>query len=171
MKTVAYLRSSSDLQENSIDTQKYYADECAQKGNLRITTYYKDESVSARKTQISERPDLSKLISEIESGVIENLIVYKRDRLARNVHQYLQAYEIIRTNGVNVYFSAPNEIPLQFSPAGEFFEVIMAGFNEREGNTIAERIRETKYSMAKKGLIPSGRPTFGYKASEKEKGK
>lgn len=123
---------------------------------------YLDDAVSARKTEIKERPHLSRLINDIESGLVSTVYVYKRDRLARNVVQSMELFELFRSKQITVVFTADNEIPIQYSPAGEFFELIIAGFNQREANQIVQRIKETKYTMTKQGKHAQGRVAYGY---------
>lgn len=123
---------------------------------------YLDEAVSARKTEIHERPELSRLTQDIESGLVSTVYVYKRDRLARNVVQSMEIFELFRSKQITVVFTADNEIAIQYSPAGEFFELIIAGFNQREANQIIQRIKETKYTMTKQGKHAQGRIAYGY---------
>lgn len=162
MRTVLYARSSIKSQEHSIDMQKALALEKVKAKGFLFDDLYLDEAVSARKTEIHERPELNRLLKDIEKGLITTLYVYKRDRLARNVVQSMELYEMFRTHKVNVIFTADNEIPIQYSPAGEFFELIIAGFNEREANQIVQRIKETKYTMTKQGKHAQGRIAYGY---------
>lgn len=162
MKTVLYARSSIKTQEHSIDMQKALALEKVKAKGFLFDDLYLDEAVSARKTEIHERPHLSRLIHDIKSGLVSTVYVYKRDRLARNVVQSMEVFELFRSKQITVVFTADNEIPIQYSPAGEFFELIIAGFNQREANQIVQRIKETKYTMTKQGKHAQGRVAYGY---------
>ncbi|MEK4206436.1 recombinase family protein [Paenibacillus sp. FSL R10-2788] len=168
MKTVLYARSSIKSQEHSIDMQKALALEKVKAKGLLFDDLYLDEAVSARKTEIHERPELSRLVHDIENDLVSTLYVYKRDRLARNVVQSMELFELLRSKQIKVVFTADNEIPIQYSPAGEFFELIIAGFNQREANQIVQRIKETKYTMTKQGKHAQGRVAYGY-VVDKEK--
>ena len=162
MKTVLYARSSIKTQEHSIDMQKALALEKVKTKGFLFDDLYLDESVSARKTEIHERPELIRLVQDIKNGLVSTLYVYKRDRLARNVEQSMKLFELFRSKQITVIFTADNEIPIQYSPSGEFFELIIAGFNQREANQIVQRIKETKYSMTKQGKHAQGRVAYGY---------
>lgn len=162
MKTVLYARSSIKTQEHSIDMQKALALEKAKTKGILFDDLYLDEAVSARKTGIHERPQLSRLIHDIGNGLVTTVYVYKRDRLARNVVQSMEIFELFRLKQITVVFTADNEIPIQYSPAGEFFELIIAGFNQREANQIIQRIKETKYTMTKQGKHAQGPIAYGY---------
>ncbi|OZQ62775.1 hypothetical protein CA600_21160 [Paenibacillus sp. VTT E-133280] len=162
MRTVLYCRSSIDSQENSISMQRTISEAVAAQRSLLIDEEYIDTAVSARINEISDRPNLARLLTDIKRGNVKTLIAYKRDRLARNVGQHLEIYELLKKYNVQVIFSASNELPLQYSPAGEFFELVIAGFNEREVNQIALRIRDTKLALFSDGKNHGGRLTFGY---------
>lgn len=162
MKTVLYCRSSIDSQENSISMQRTISEAVAAQRSLLIDEEYIDTAVSARINKISDRHNLARLLDDIKRGNVKTLIAYKRDRLARNVEQHLEIYEILKKYNVQVIFSASNELPLQYSPAGEFFELVIAGFNEREVNQIALRIRDTKLALFSDGKNHGGRLPFGY---------
>jgi site-specific DNA recombinase len=149
--------------------QKALALEKVKAKGILFDDVYLDEAVSARKTEIHERPELNRLVQDIEKGLISTLYVYKRDRLARNVVQSMELFELLRTHKVTVIFTADNEIPIQYSPAGEFFELIIAGFNQREANQIVQRIKETKYTMTKQGKHAQGRIAYGYLVDKDKK--
>ncbi|QAY65032.1 recombinase family protein [Paenibacillus protaetiae] len=169
MRTVLYARSSISTQEHSIDMQKALAlEKITQKGEL-FDDMYLDEAVSARKTEMKERLELNRLMYDIKRGLISTVYVYKRDRLARNVIQAMELFELFQSHQINVVFTADNEIPVQYSPAGEFFELIIAGFNQREANQIVQRIKETKYTMTKEGKHSSGPIPYGYKVGKDKK--
>lgn len=169
MKTVLYARSSISTQEHSIDMQKALAlEKIKSKGEL-FDDLYLDEAVSARKTELKERPELNRLMYDINRGLVTTVYVYKRDRLARNVIQAMELFELFRSHHVKVIFTADNEIPIQYSPAGEFFELIIAGFNQREANQIVQRIKETKYTMTRQGKHASGRIAYGYSIDQDKK--
>ncbi|UZJ80551.1 recombinase family protein [Fictibacillus sp. KU28468] len=163
MTTVAYYRSSTDMQENSVDTQRHQAEMCAAKNSLVIDKEYIDKGVSARKVPLHQRKSMNELLYDIKKGKIKNLIVYKRDRLARNVEESMNIFNEIKANGVKIYYAASNEFEMRCDPVGEFYELIMAAYSEREGETIIKRIMETKQALVKEGLIPNGRPCIGYK--------
>jgi site-specific DNA recombinase len=168
MTVAAYYRSSLDKkkQVHSIDLQKGIVQEQASKNLIVIDEEYVDEGVSAKKNDIQDRPALSRLLKNIREGKVTSLFVYKRDRLARNVTQYLEIYELFKEKNLQVHFCAANEISLQFSPAGEFFELVMAGFNQREAEQIVQRITETKASLTRAGKHSSGSPPYGYTTDE-----
>ncbi|EKN63045.1 recombinase family protein [Schinkia azotoformans] len=161
MKTVAYYRRSTNIQENSIEMQRQMARNLSYQKALLIDEEYVDDAVSSRKKTIKERQALQRLLIEIEKEKIQTLFVYKRDRLARNALEYLEIYHLLREKKINVIFTAENEVPIQYSPAGELIELLMAGVIQREGEQIVERIQETIKANFQRGITPGNLP-YGY---------
>lgn len=162
MNTAAYYRSSTKIQENSIEMQRQTVFNSSIKNAIPVDQEYIDESVSARKLPIEQRRGISKLLKDIESGKVHCLYVYKRDRLARKAIEYMKIYHLLKSREILVIFTADNEPPIQYSPIGELFELMMAGIIEREGDQIVERIKETIKAKFEKGKNP-GKLPYGYK--------
>ena len=161
MRTVAYYRRSTNLQENSIGMQRHRARMLSYEKALLIDEEFVDDAVSGRKKSIKERPALKRLLIEIEKGSVQNLLVYKRDRLARNAMEYLEILQLLKLKNINVLFTADNEFPIQYSPVGDIVELLMAGIIQREGEQIVERIQEAIKANFQNGTSPGNLP-YGY---------
>ncbi|MGK8685800.1 recombinase family protein [Bacillus cereus] len=168
MKTVAYYRSSIDSQENSIEMQQNSVLTRSIDMTLIIDEEYIDEAVSARKVGLKKRPALQKLLRDINNNDVGTLFLFKRDRLARNVMEYYEIYQILRNKKINVILTAPNEPPVYYTPIGEYLELIMAGMAQREGEQIIERLKQTLKSNFQSGKNP-GRLPYGYKWNKETK--
>lgn len=160
-KTVVYYRRSTNIQEHSISMQEHKAFQKARELKLIIDDAFLDDAVSGRKTQIDQRQELNKLLEQVKQGKIETLLVYKRDRLAREVMQYLEIYETLKRHNVKVIFTADNEPPMMDGPAGKLFELLLGAMIQREGEQIVERIKESIIAGFKSGKNPGTLP-FGY---------
>ncbi|MBG9687416.1 recombinase family protein [Bacillus mycoides] len=168
MKTVAYYRSSIDLQENSIEMQQNSVLTRSIDMTLIIDEEYIDEAISARKVSFKKRPALQKLLRDIKNNNVGTLFLFKRDRLARNVMEYYEIYQILRNKNINVVLTAPNEPPMYYTPIGEYLELIMAGMAQREGEQIIERLKQTLKTNFQNGKNP-GRLPYGYKWNKETK--
>ncbi len=168
LKTVAYYRSSIDSQENSIGMQQNSVLTCSIDMALIIDEEYIDEAVSARKVSLKKRPALQKLLQDINNNDVGTLFLFKRDRLARNVMEYYEIYQILRNKKINVILTAPNEPPVYYTPIGEYLELIMAGMAQREGEQIIERLKQTLKSNFQSGKNP-GRLPYGFKWNKETK--
>jgi site-specific DNA recombinase len=161
-KTVAYYRSSTDLQENSIPMQQDQVRKFCLKEVMSVQDEYEDKGVSARKNTVFNRPEMNRLIRDIRANQIGTVLVYKRDRLARNAVEYMEFYRLCRKHNVEIRFTADNEFPVFYTPLGEFIELIMAGMVEHEANQIAERIRATQIANFRQKRRVGNLP-YGYK--------
>lgn len=168
MRSVAYYRRSTIIQQHSIEMQRQMAINSSIKHMTLIDEEYIDDAISGRKTEICERPAMRKLLQDIKNEKVEKLFVYKRDRLARDAMQYLEIYQLLKEKEVEVIFTADNEFPLQYSPAGELVELLMAGIIQREGEQIVERISETIKANFQRGKFAGNLP-FGYSYNRQTK--
>ncbi|RNA68546.1 recombinase family protein [Alteribacter keqinensis] len=150
-KTALYVRQSleKDKQKMSIDMQKSVCIEWADKNGYQISKVYQDYNVSGLKTKIEDRNGLSELLRDIEGGFVENVIVYKRDRLARDVQQYLEIYERFKDEKVHIHFTADNEPPLFQGPVGELLELVISGVAQYEGENINKKLIDSRIAKVK----------------------
>ncbi|KRF18647.1 recombinase family protein [Paenibacillus sp. Soil787] len=162
--TVAYYRSSSELQEDSVGTQQFYAMQYCSNNMLLIDDEFTDEFVSAKLVPLKKR-NFHKVIEGINKGDIKTLIIYKRDRLARDVVEYMEIYSVLRRHNVQVHFTASHEAPMRFDEMGEFYELIMAGLCQHEGDQIKLRISEARAATFQKGKHKGNLP-YGYVINE-----
>ena len=160
-RTVAYYRSSTTLQENSIVMQRSKVVHYSVQKKLPIHEEYKDEYVSSRKITLLDRPSMARLIQDIKEETIERILVYKRDRLARNLNEHLELYKLFKEYNIEVCFASENEIAMTYTAIGEYLECILGAMNEHEGKQIAERIMETRIANFIAGKS-SGNVPFGY---------
>jgi site-specific DNA recombinase len=167
MRTVAYYRSSTSLQEGSVTTQRQQIREYALKNHILIDEEYEDEFVSARKNSMKERPGLQRMLTDIRKGLISHILVYKRDRLARKLEEHIELYQLFKKHNVQVTFVAENEPSMRFDVMGELFELFIGVMNQREGQQINERLRDTKIANFKSGKS-IGRLPYGYKTDSKK---
>lgn len=160
-KTVSYMRNSTDLQKNSVDMQQQYILQASIREVLPIDEEYIDKDVSARKLSIKKRPMLQKMLNEIESDKVGTLLVYKRDRLARKVTEWIEIYRLLRKKNVKVVFAAENEFPIHYSEMGEINELHFGAMIEQEGERIVERLIATRITNFLAGKN-AGQLPFGY---------
>ncbi|MDQ0481528.1 recombinase family protein [Guptibacillus hwajinpoensis] len=169
-KTVVYYRNSNEeLQENSIAVQKSKALEYSIKHILPIDNdgVYEDRGTSAIKNKLEDRAQMSRLLEDVKQGKIENLLVYKRDRLARTSVEYMEIYRALKDNQVKIHFTADSEYPIVNSNFGDFIELILSGLIEHEIKQQKARISEAKRSKFEDGSYIGSLP-YGYILDRKE---
>lgn len=135
--TASYARTSGNSQSEEMQIAAAHA-YFRRNG---ITEYLEliDHGITATKNSISQRPELSKLLDLIKSGKIKQLVVYSRDRLARNSYEYVQLIDIFYEYKVDVVFTATNSFPFSFD---RVIEMLLAVFSTYEGSMIKTRISD-----------------------------
>ncbi|WP_026693841.1 recombinase family protein [Peribacillus kribbensis] len=167
-KTVIYIRQSleKDKQKYSLEVQKSTCLTTAKRNNWMVDSIYNEGFLSARKTPLYDRPWLKRLLEDVKAGMIARIIVYKRDRLARNVEQYLEIIQILQDHQVQLCFSADNEPPLFHGPVGELVETLLAGLAQHEAENIVKRLITSRKDLVLKGKRAGGKPPFGYQVNK-----
>ncbi|NOU73452.1 hypothetical protein GC098_18840 [Paenibacillus sp. LMG 31458] len=162
MLTVAYYRNSidEDKQKTSLDTQQNLAYETAKNSRLVIDREYADPKTSARKTEISQRVQFFALLDEIKRGNVKNLLVMRRDRLARNYGQHMAIYRIFKNHNLNVIFTSA-ELPMNYSASGELVESMLGAANQNEAIKIVSGLSQGRMTVANQDKNPGGRYPYG----------
>ena len=144
-----YARVSTQEQANNysiseqIDRLKKYCD------SLGWTIYrqYIDPGYSGAST---DRPGLTALITDIKTGKLQKVVVYKLDRLSRSQLDTLYLIEKVFL-GNNVDFVSMSENFDTASPFGKAMIGILAVFAQLEREQIKERLMMGKVARAKSG--------------------
>lgn len=91
--------------------------------------------VQEKRSAVRDRPVLDKLLSALTAGDV--LVVYKLDRLARSVSQFVKVFENLRSRGIE--FRSLTESIETASPHGRMFLHMLSAFAEFERELIRER--------------------------------
>jgi site-specific DNA recombinase len=133
---VVYTRvssSSQDLREQRDAAKKVLK---ARNINEDEVLYLEDFNVSATKNDANNRPAYKKLLKLIKEGRVALVIIYARDRVQRDFYEASEFNELINTYGVDVIYTASNEIPFIKNSSIENFYGI---FSQQEGKNIGRR--------------------------------
>lgn len=161
-----YARVSTEEQATegfSIQAQIEDIEAYAKRNNMEIVGRYIDEGVSGK--SISGRPEMKRLLKDIESKNFSKVIVYKIDRISRKSKDAMEIAE--RCEQANVSLISLNENFDIATPMGKMIFQIMSNFSEYERNTIVDRAKMGMLQRAKQGLYNGGR-VFGYESVNKE---
>lgn len=132
-----------------------------------IVGWYIDEGVSARK-KVKNRPQLQRLLSDLENGDIDMIIFTKLDRYFRSVAEYHETQKILELHGV--HWKAILEDYDTTTTDGRFKINIMLSIAEQEADRTSDRIKFTFEHKIKKKQPISGSQPFGYKIGVNENG-
>ncbi len=156
-----YTRKSSEegLEQafNSLDAQR---EACAafilsqkHEGWTVLPALYDDGGFSGG---TMERPALKRLITDIEAGQIDVVVVYKVDRLTRALSDFAKLVEVFDRRGVSFV-----SITQQFNTTtsmGRLTLNVLLSFAQFEREVTGERIRDKIAASKKKGMWMGGMP-------------
>lgn len=120
-------------------------------------TIFEDAGYSGKNT---DRPNFQKMMSQIRSGAFTHLLVWKIDRISRNLLDFSSMYKELKELGV--VFVSKNEQFDTSTAMGEAMLKIILVFAELERNMTSERVSATMISRASNGQWNGGRVPFGY---------
>ncbi len=153
--TAIYARQSIDKKDSiSIDTQIEFCRRFAGTDECRI---YTDKGWSGKNI---DRPEFQRLLSDIKSGSITKLVVYKLDRISRSLNDFSNLIELFRR--YNVEFASTVETFDTSTPIGRAMLGIIMVFAELERENILMRVKDNYYARGEKGMYLGGPPTFGF---------
>lgn len=153
----------------SIDAQKDNLEEHAKKNNMKIVGHYTDAGISGTKPPL-KRPDLKRLLDDVEAGKVDIILFTKLDRWFRSVKEYFKVQEILDTYGVQ--WKAIHENYDTTTANGQMAITMFLAIAQNERDRTAERIkvvldhkRKNKEACFGGNAIP-----LGYKKEADENG-
>ena len=126
---------------------------------LGISDYviFEDAGYSGKNT---DRPAFQEMMSRIKQREFSHLLVWKIDRISRNLLDFSEMYSELKR--LKVVFVSKNEKFDTSTAMGEAMLKIILVFAELERNMTAERVTATMISRANQGQWNGGRVPFGY---------
>lgn len=166
MKVGTYRRVSTDIQREegvSLHTQNERLNNFAASQGWTIVEDYSDEGFSAKDMN---RPQLQRLIQDIEAKKIDILLVYRLDRLVRSVSDLHQLLKIMDQHDVK--FKSCTEVFDTTNATGRLFITIIATLAQWERETIAERVYDNMLERSEMGLRNGAPAPYGYEYNEQK---
>lgn len=108
------------------------------------------------------RPEMTNLINDVQNGLFDTVLVYKLDRLSRNVRDTLYLIkDVFNTNKID-FVSIQENIDTS-SAMGTLFLTLLSAIAEFEREQIKERMQLGKLGRAKSGKsMQWAKTSFGY---------
>lgn len=156
MRVALYARVSTEeqaLHGLSIDAQLAALREAYPNGQE-----YVDLGISARKP-ISKRPELQRLLRDVEQGKVDLVAFTKLDRWTRNIREYYKCQDILDSH--NVPWKALHEDYETLSANGRLKVNLMLAISQDEADRTSERIKAVFERKRQKGLVASGSVPLG----------
>lgn len=118
---------------------------------------YEDEGFSGGNLN---RPAFKKMMDAARKGKFRAIIVYRLDRISRNVSDFSGLIEEL--SRLNIAFISIKEQFDTSTPMGRAMMYIASVFSQLERETIAERIRDNMHELAKTGRWLGGTTPTGF---------
>ena len=161
MNVGIYARVSTDEQARegySIAAQLHTLNAWAVVKGATSVTEYVDEGFSAKNMR---RPNVQRLLADCMAGRIDMVIVWKLDRLSRNLRDLLVTIEdIFNPNHVELV-SATEQIDTA-TPAGRLMLNILGSMSQNERENTSQRVIATMNDLARQARHLGGKPLYGY---------
>ncbi len=163
---VIYIRVSSERQVKgySLDGQKRYLVECAERQGMTVRDVYVEEGKSGK--SIEGRTEFQRMLDDISTGAIQTdyVLVFKLSRFGRNARDVLNSLEFIMKYGVHLMCV---EDGLDSSTSmGKMMITILGAVAELERENIIAQSLLGREEKAKKGGWNGGFAPYGYRLVE-----
>ncbi len=113
-----------------------------------------------------ERPALKRLLSDIDAGRIDTVVVYKVDRLTRPLGDFAKIVEVF--DRAEVSFVSVTQQFNTTSSMGRLTLNMLLSFAQFEREVTGERIRDKIAASKKRGLWMGGLPPLGYDVDDRK---
>lgn len=157
MQIAAYCRVSTDKEDqlNSLEKQKEFFREYAERNNHHLARLYADEGISG--TKIKKRREFQRMMADAERGLFEMVVVKDISRFARNTVDLLESVRRLKALGIEVQF-----LTAQMTSMGgsEFVLTVMGALAQEESANMSKRVKFGKKMNAQKGRVPN--IVYGY---------
>ena len=161
MSTIAiYARKSKFSQRSeSVSTQVTLCREHCERlfPGSTFAVYDTDEGFSGKNT---DRPGFQRLMEDIKARRVDAVCVYRLDRISRSVSDFCQLLDLFRRYSIS--FISLRENFDTSTPMGRAMIVISSAFSQLERETLAERVKDNIYELAKTGRWLGGQTPTGF---------
>ncbi len=168
MKIAIYSRKSvatgkRESIENQIEMCKQYISSYLSPLSSHTVSIYEDEGYSAKNM---DRPQFQQMLQDIRKQSFDYLICYRLDRISRSVSDFAGLVEEL--NQLGIAFICIKEKFDTSTPMGKAMMYIASVFAQLERETIAERVRDNMFMLARSGRWLGGTTPTGYTACHKQ---
>jgi site-specific DNA recombinase len=160
VRAVIYKRVSDDEQVKegySLDSQRAICMRWIADKNYSLVDEYTDEGKSAKNMK---RPDLQRLMRDIESRKFDVLVFWRLNRLTRNLKDKIHLFELCDKYNVSIK-SMSEEIDTT-TASGRMVTNLLVSVAQGEREQTAENVHATMLELAMKGVRNGAVAPYGY---------
>ncbi len=171
LRCAVYTRKSTDegldKEFNTLDAQReaceaYITSQRAE-GWVLVRDRYDDGGFSGGTL---ERPALKRLLTDIEAGLVDVIVVYKIDRLSRSLMDFAKLVETFEAHRVT--FVSVTQSFNTTTSMGRLTLNILLSFAQFEREVIGERIRDKVAASKARGMWMGGKVPLGYAVANRK---
>lgn len=171
LRCAVYTRKSTDegleKEFNSLEAQRaaceaYIASQRSE-GWVLVHDRYDDGGVSGGTL---DRPALKRLLADIESGLVDVVVVYKVDRLSRSLMDFAKLVETFEAHDVT--FVAITQSLNTTTSMGRLTLNMLLSFAQYERELIGERVRDKIAASRARGMWMGGPVPLGYRVENRK---
>jgi DNA invertase Pin-like site-specific DNA recombinase len=174
MKVVAYLRVSTDRQAEhglGLDVQREAIRAWSKVNKHRVIAWCSDEGVSGS-NGLDTREALADALAALSTGEAAALVVYRLDRLARDLVLQEHLLVEIRRMGADVFSTSSGEDAYLTDdpddPSRKLIRQVLGAVAEYERAMIRLRLKAGRRRKHENGGYAYGSPPYGYRADNGE---
>ena len=160
-KTGIYIRVSTEEQAHdgfSINAQREKLTKYAEANDWNIYNIYIDDGISGK--NLTARPEVNKLLDDVKNDKVNNVLIYKLDRLTRSVKDLIYLIEFFEQ--YNCTFNSQTEKIDTSNAVGRMFVKIIGIFAEFERENLAERVSFGYEQKTREGNYTNTNGVYGY---------
>jgi DNA invertase Pin-like site-specific DNA recombinase len=155
----------------SLDSQKIEIKKYCNENSIQLHKVYADAGFSG--STIANRPGMKKLLKDLESKKIDGIVYTDLDRLARNLREIEEIYDLAGELGADIICI---KVPLlnqtkETKDMSQLMRQILGAFAEFERRRIRQRTMGGKMSKWAANETLIGAPPFGYTGDKDDKNK
>lgn len=175
MKLVAYLRVSTDRQAEhglGLEVQEAAIRKWAKADGHTVVLWTRDEGVSGS-NGLETRNGLPEALGALQSRTAAGLVVYRLDRLARDLVLQEQLLAEVKRMGCEVFSTSAGEAAYlgddPDDPSRRLIRQILGAVNEYERSMIRLRLRSGRArKREQEGYAGDGPPPLGYRSEGRQ---
>lgn len=164
MRCIIYTRKSADETDPQLSSLQVQRDLCAAyiasqayEGWHLLPENYDDGGYSGATLK---RPALQALLTQVQQGAVDMIVLYKIDRLSRSLRDFLNLISLFES--YNVTFVSVTQSLNTATSIGKLLLNVLLSFAQFERDMTSERLRDWFAGARQRGLWKSGRRPFGY---------
>lgn len=168
-KVGVYTRISRDDEGESLGVARQQQD-CERLADLRswqVVKTYEDNDVSAFKRNVV-RDEFELMLRDLRAGLIDGIVAYDLDRLARQPRDLERLIEIFDERPRLEFATVTNDINLG-SPDGRTMARIMVAFANKSSHDASRRIKRKHLELAQQGKDSGGPAPYGWSKDDRTK--